>query len=139
MRFPSKTPGPDAPHLLIVDDERPLRLAVHRWFSRRGWHCAEAETLADAEAMLFGDGARMPDVILCDVNLPDGTGHQLLERIGREQPALTNRIILATGDVFSQQSLERLTALGCRILPKPFDLAQAEAAARETAHLEPSA
>ncbi len=139
MRFPSKTPGPDAPHLLIVDDERPLRLAVNRWFSRRGWRCAEAETLAEAEEAIFGDGAVLPDVILCDLNLPDGSGHQLLARIEREQPALATRMILATGEVFSQQSLEHLTAVGCRTLAKPFDLAQAEAAARETAHLEPSA
>ncbi len=130
MRVPSNPPGPDAPHLLIIDDERPLRLAVRRWFSRRGWHCAEAESLAQAESLLFTAGVVAPDVILCDVNLPDGTGLQLLERIEREQPALTHRLILSTGEVLTRETLAHLEEVGCRTLAKPFDLSQAEVAAR---------
>jgi DNA-binding NtrC family response regulator len=117
----------DAPTLLIIDDEGPLRIAVLRWFSRRGWRCAEAASLADAEQFLFGAGARLPDAIICDQNLPDGTGEALLERLERHQPALASRAILATGEVWTDERVARLVATGCRLLAKPFDLTQLEA------------
>jgi DNA-binding NtrC family response regulator len=117
---------PDAPTLLIIDDEGPLRLAVLRWFARRGWRCTEAATVADAERLLFSIGARMPDAILCDQNLPDGTGEALLSRLERERPALAARAILVTGEVWEDARVARLLAMGCRMLSKPFDLLQVE-------------
>lgn len=115
-----------APHLLIVDDERPIRVALRRWFSHRGWRCTEAETLAAAEQHLFGHDAPAPDVILCDLNLPDGTGEDLLGRLERDRPALVERMILATGATLSVDCQVRLAESGCRTLPKPFDLAHLE-------------
>lgn len=120
-------PPADAPLLLVIDDEGPLRVAVLRWFTRRGWRCTEAATLADAEQHLFSDGARMPDAILCDQNLPDGTGEALAARLERDQPALAARLILATGEVWTDERAARLLAMGCRFLAKPFDLGQVEA------------
>ena len=120
----------DAPSLLIVDDEHPLRLAVFRWFTRRGWRCTEAATLADAERLIFSDGAMTPDAILCDLNLPDGTGEDLLHRITRDRPLLAPRMILSTGEVLTDEMTDRLELLGCQTLPKPFVLADAESAAR---------
>ena len=85
-----------APHLFIVDDEEPLRVAVRRWFTRRGWHCHDAGTMAGAEDMLFGEGASAPDVIICDLNLPDGSGDQLLGRIERDRPELMSMLTRAS-------------------------------------------
>ncbi len=118
---------PDAPTLLVIDDEGPLRIAVLRWFTRRGWRCTEAATLADAERLLFSVDARMPDAILCDQNLPDGTGEALAERLERDRPALAQKLILATGEVWTDERSARLAAMGCRFLAKPFDLSQVEA------------
>jgi DNA-binding NtrC family response regulator len=120
----------NAPHLLIIDDEGPLRIAVLRWFTRRGWRCMEAATLADAERLLFSVGATAPDAILCDQNLPDGTGEALLERLQRDRPNLAARMIIATGEVFTDEKTARLVAAGARMLPKPFDLSAAEALVR---------
>lgn len=123
---------PNAPRLFIVDDEEALRVAVSRWFTRRGWYCHESGTMADAEHVLFGDGAAAPDVIICDLNLPDGSGEQLLGRIERDRPELLSRVIMSTGELLSDGMQARLKAAGCRVLPKPFDLSQAEALSRET-------
>lgn len=120
-------PPADAPSLLIIDDEGPLRVAVLRWFSRRGWRCTEAASVADAERLLFSVGARAPDAIICDQNLPDGTGEALLARMERDRPALAARCILVTGEVWEDARVARLLAMGCRLLPKPFDLTQVEA------------
>lgn len=126
------TPRLLAPSLLIIDDEDPLRAAVTRWFSRRGWQCAEAATLADAERLLFSSDAAAPDVIVCDLHLPDGNAEGLLARIKRERPDLARRLILATGDVLTDEQESRLTASGCSTLAKPFDLDEIEAVARAT-------
>lgn len=121
-------PATDSPTLLVIDDEDALRMAMLRWFSRRGWRCVEAATLADAERLLFSPGAIPPDAILCDLHLPDGSGNDLIERMTRERPALTARLILATGEMLGEDQLVRLEAIGCRTLCKPFDLMQAEQA-----------
>lgn len=120
------SPSADAPKLLIIDDEDSLRVAVLRWFTRRGWRCMEAATLADAERLLFAVGATPPDAIICDQNLPDGTADELLARIARDRPQLADRVILSSGEVFSEDKLRRLNSAGCQTLPKPFDLSQAE-------------
>lgn len=116
----------NAPLLLIVDDESPIRVALRRWFTHRGWRCAEAATLADAERQLFDGSAGDPDVILCDLHLPDGTGEDLLGRLERERPSLTSRMILATGENLGVDRVVRLAEIGCRTLAKPFDLALLE-------------
>lgn len=120
-----------APRLFIVDDEEPLRIAVSRWFTRRGWYCHDAGTMAGAEDVLFGEGASAPDVIICDLNLPDGSGEQLLGRIERDRPELLARVIVSTGECLTNAMQARLDAAGCRVLPKPFDLSQAESMSRE--------
>lgn len=120
-------PPANAPTLLVIDDEGALRVAVLRWFTRRGWRCAEAATLADAEQLLFSAGATLPDAILCDQNLPDGTGESLAARLERDHPTLAARLILATGEVWTDERSARLAAMGCRFLSKPFDLTQVEA------------
>jgi DNA-binding NtrC family response regulator len=132
------SPSADAPKLLIIDDEDSLRVAVLRWFTRRGWWCIEAATLADAERLLFAVGATPPDAIICDQNLPDGTADELLARIDRDRPQLAQRMILASGEVFTDEKLRRLDAAGCRTLPKPFDLSQAELMVREVRELRTS-
>lgn len=117
-----------APHLLIIDDEKSLRTAVRRWFTRRGWTCAEAASIADAERWLFAGGGHKPDAILCDMNLTDGTAELLIARIAKERADLAPRLVLATGDVLGPELEGRLRRLGCSMLPKPFDLAQVEEA-----------
>jgi DNA-binding NarL/FixJ family response regulator len=86
----------------------------------------EAATLADAERLLFAVGATPPDAIICDQNLPDGTADELLERIARDKPQLASRVILASGEMFTDEKLRRLDAAGCHTRPSPFDRSQAE-------------
>jgi DNA-binding NtrC family response regulator len=117
-----------APHLLIIDDEKSLRTAVRRWFTRRGWTCAEAGSVEEAERQLFTAGGHKPDAILCDMNLTDGTAEHLITRIANERADLAPRLVLATGDVLSAETERRLAGMGCTVLPKPFDLGQVEEA-----------
>jgi DNA-binding response OmpR family regulator len=61
--------------VLIVEDERPLRMIIARTLARQGHRAEAAGTVADAIAAM---AARLPDVLLLDINLPDGTGWEVL-------------------------------------------------------------
>ena len=71
-----------APRLLIVEDETLLRRSLARFFLRLGFQVVEATCLAEAEQQL-GEGPYQ--AALLDVGLPDGSGLQLLERLGAER------------------------------------------------------
>ena len=60
---------------------------------------------------------------LLDIRLRDGSGVELYEWITSHRPNLTGRVAFVTGsadiDVFAA-----LSAAGCKILRKPFEIAQ---------------
>jgi DNA-binding response OmpR family regulator len=65
----------DGRAVLVVEDERPLRMVITRTLARQGHRPIAVETVHDAIAELT---ARPPDVVLLDINLPDGTGWEVL-------------------------------------------------------------
>src|ERR1700760_5085899 len=58
-------------NILIVDDEEKLRSLLSRIIRLEGYTVKEASDLKSARKILEKDS---PDVILCDVKLPDGNG-----------------------------------------------------------------
>jgi CheY-like chemotaxis protein len=110
--------------VLVVDDEQVVRLVVRRFMQRSGWIVAEAESAERALALL--DGVVMPDLVICDLNLPGLSGAELCLRITERQPALASRLVLTSGDPGSaSRQLER-ASLDCPVLGKPFSLVELE-------------
>ena len=70
------------PRLLIVEDENLLRRSLARFFLRQGFEVVEATCLAEAEQQL-NEGPYQ--AALLDVGLPDGSGLQLLDRLGADR------------------------------------------------------
>jgi two-component system alkaline phosphatase synthesis response regulator PhoP len=64
--------------LLLVDDDRFLLRSVEKLLSNEGYFCVTASTIEDARQTLQGDPF---DLILLDVNLPDGDGYSLCRQI----------------------------------------------------------
>jgi DNA-binding response OmpR family regulator len=64
-----------ATHVLVVEDEENLRRTFVRSLAQRGYRTSEARTVAWAVDVCLGD---RPDVIVLDVNLPDGSGWDVL-------------------------------------------------------------
>ena len=110
-------------HMLIIDDESGIRLALRRYFERQQWSVAEAADGLAAMAALIGTEATRPDVVICDLNLPGLTGEQIVERLAAEHPALVSRVILTTGDDIDSAPAGSLLATHPYLLQKPFDLA----------------
>jgi signal transduction histidine kinase len=62
------------------------------------------------------------DVVLCDLNMSDVHGLEVLETIDREWPELRQRFVLMTGGVRNPMMAERVAASRARVLSKPFEL-----------------
>lgn len=78
--------------LLLVDDHEVLRIGLRTLFTEAGFQVVgEAGTLAAAEA----EAARtMPDVVLMDVRLPDGSGIEACRAIRSAHPPM--RVLFLT-------------------------------------------
>jgi two-component system phosphate regulon response regulator OmpR len=68
----------DAPHLLVVDDDRAIRDLLSRFLHREGYRVTTADTAADARAKL--EGLRF-DLLILDVMMPGETGFDLARSI----------------------------------------------------------
>jgi two-component system LytT family response regulator len=73
---------------IIVDDEQPVREMLKTVLTT---YCDKVSIVGSAVSVssafeLFK--SKTPDLILLDINLPDGTGFDLLEKIGNETPSV---------------------------------------------------
>jgi two-component system, OmpR family, phosphate regulon response regulator OmpR len=71
-------PADDAPHLLIVDDDRRIRDLLSRYLNGEGYRVTTAETAAEARARL--DGLKF-DLLILDVMMPGESGFDLARAI----------------------------------------------------------
>jgi len=111
------------PHLLLVDDEPAIRLALQRFLQRRGWTVESCVSGVEAYARLLRDDAEDDiDAVLCDVKMPNMSGIELYRALERERPQFLDRLVLATGDVASADVAAFLADVRCPILEKPFAL-----------------
>jgi CheY-like chemotaxis protein len=119
-----------ATRVLLVEDEAGLRQATVRFLARRN---VTVVGVGDAESALAAARASDFDVVVTDVRLPGIDGREFVERLQRERPSLSGRLVLATGDPRDEDARAIVAATGATCIGKPFDLERLEAAIRETA------
>jgi two-component system phosphate regulon response regulator OmpR len=68
----------DAPHLLVVDDDRRIRDLLSRFLNGEGYRVTTADNAADARAKL---GSLSFDLLVLDVMMPGETGFQLAKSL----------------------------------------------------------
>src|SRR5437764_15168863 len=73
VRAPSQ-PADDAPHLLLVDDDRRIRDLLSRFLRGEGYRVTTAMSAKDARAKLHGLHF---DLLILDVMMPGETGFDL--------------------------------------------------------------
>lgn len=81
------------PRVLIVDDHAPFRDVAMRVLSAAGFDVVAGA--ADAAGALRLAGQLHPDVVLVDVQLPDGDGFELARELSR--PAGAPVVVLVSG------------------------------------------
>ncbi|MFO1143284.1 MAG: sigma-54 dependent transcriptional regulator [Amaricoccus sp.] len=127
--------------LLLVEDTASLSMLYQSVLARAGHPVTCAFNLAEARAQC---GRSVPQLVLLDLQLPDGDGLELLHDLRRESPETRVIVITANGSI--NRAVEAMRAGAFDFLVKPFDegrlisavhnalasspLAAAEAAAR---------
>lgn len=111
--------------VLIVDDEAGIRGLLERFLVDTGH---ELRTAPDAESALQMMAHWVPDVVLCDIQMPGANGLWLADRIRESAP--TTAIVLATAeaDVPPHESLRH--GIVAYVL-KPFQREQVRRAVDE--------
>lgn len=82
--------------VLIIDDEEKLRSLLTRLLKLEGYAITEAANLKTAKKAIETDE---PDVILCDVKLPDGNGVDFIAEIKQKYPFLEIILLTAYGNI----------------------------------------
>jgi len=80
--------------ILVIDDEPLLRALWHRALTLKGFVALEA---ANCREGILAATAHTPDLIICDVEMPDGTGHDVLEALKKNPITATIPFIFITG------------------------------------------
>jgi len=111
--------------ILVIEDEAPIRENLRTFLEMEDHAVIEA---GDGQAGLALARLHVPDLVLCDLRLPELDGCALLEAL-RSQPATAEIpvvLLSASADLFTR---ERIQASGfAAFLTKPFDLGDLRAA-----------
>jgi DNA-binding NtrC family response regulator len=102
--------------ILLVDDEDTFRSFLGKILIDNGYEVVEAATLAEAYQTL---NQSLVEIVLLDLQLPDGNGLNLLERIQQENPHTPVIVITAHGAVESAVKAMKLGAYD--YVTKPLD------------------
>src|SRR5262245_52327994 len=105
----------DAPHLLVVDDDRRIRDLLSRFLFAEGYRVTTADSAADARAKL--EGLRF-DLLILDVMMPGETGFDLARDL---RAASTVPIVMLTARDEAASRIEGLTIGADDYVGKPFE------------------
>ena len=111
------TPAPvaDAPHILVVDDDRRLRALLSRYLAENGFRVSTAEHAADARAHLQGLDF---DLLIIDVMMPGESGLELTQSL-RQRSQVPILMLTAMGE--AENRIDGLERGADDYLAKPFE------------------
>lgn len=115
--------------LLVVDDEKNLRLVIQKELTRQGH---EAESAPDGQAAWEMMEARDYDVMLCDINMPRLDGMGLLRRLKEKMPN-PPEVIMLTGQGTVETAIEAMKLGAYDYLTKPYRIAELSALVKQAA------
>ncbi len=111
--------------ILVVEDAEDVADAISSHFSRQGHACDHAASLCDAEHFVRLGSY---DLVILDINLPDGSGLKLLRGLRAARNGVP--ILVLTARMQVDDKVDALDFGADDYLVKPFDLRELEARAR---------
>jgi signal transduction histidine kinase len=124
---PSASPPAPRARLLVVDDEPAVGNAIRRALAAE--HDVLAVTSGKAALALLERGEKF-DAILCDLMMPEMSGMDLHEALGRVAPRLAQGMIVMTGGAFTGRAQQFLDRVPNQRVEKPFDVQSLRAVVR---------
>jgi len=119
--------------ILVVDDDEAIRWTLREALGTWGFAPAEAASVAEAIKTFNAD---LPAAVLLDIDLPDGSGLDVLRDIKREHPEAI--VIMITGNVQVDNTISALRGGAYDFIGKPINLEELRVTIRnalETRHL----
>ena len=106
------------PHALVVDDDAASAASLRDLIASERFTVAVAHSLRDARRQL---ALQVPDILLLDLQLPDGSGMDLLSD---PQLVANSEVVLCTGHATLDTSIQALRLGAADYLVKPINLKQ---------------
>ena len=108
------------PQALVVDDDTNFALGLAEAVNREGFVTRTAGSVKEAKAEM---GKGMPDILLMDLHLPDGSGLDLFKEL---EASPSTEVVLITGQATVDTAVEALRRGASDYLTKPVDLARVQ-------------
>jgi len=119
--------------LLVVDDDQAIRWTLREALQSWGFAPIEAGSVAEALKQFNAD---LPAAVLLDIDLPDGSGLDVLREIKHDHPETI--VIMITGNVHVDNTISALRGGAYDFIAKPINLEELRVTIRnaiETRHL----
>ncbi len=110
----------DIESILIVDDDNSFRRSIATTLRRRKYDVLEA---ADGQSAVEMARAKLPDLVLCDVNMNGMDGFAVLAGLRSQPPTSAIPVVLMTGGLQPRGARYSMEHGADDYLPKPFDTA----------------
>jgi sigma-B regulation protein RsbU (phosphoserine phosphatase) len=118
----------DGPHILVIDDDDALRESLVAYLDDSGFAVSQA---GNGREGIERFRSNSPDLILCDLRMPEMDGLQVLEQVKRESPEMPFIIVSGAGVLGDVIDALRLGAWD--YITKPVqDMAMLEHAVRKS-------
>ena len=104
--------------ILIVEDDQVVRRAMEAILSAAGHRVRTADTCSSGLALALEE---LPELLVLDISLPDGTGWSLLESIHNARPHENFKVIVASSNQITRGQLRKYRV--DIFIAKPFDMA----------------
>ena len=121
----TQTPPDNAPHILVVDDDRRLRELISRYLGEHGFRVSTASDAAEARRSIAG---LQFDLLIVDVMMPGETGTSFTRSLREEAKSGTAQaayadvpILMLTALAETDDRISGLEAGADDYLSKPFD------------------
>lgn len=116
--------------LLIVDDESSIRYAMERGLRTEGLRILTTET---AQAGIEAVNHHRPDVVVCDIRLPDMSGLDAFQKMRDIDPHLP--VIIITAHATTDTAIEAMKRGAFDYILKPYDLNELKEAVNKAIEL----
>jgi DNA-binding NarL/FixJ family response regulator len=128
--------GKDRKRLLLIDDDPNLILLVRDYLEFRGYEVLTADNGKEALNLL---SQNLPDMIICDIMMPEMDGYALIENVRQDQRTSWIPVLFLSARGQSQDRIKGLNLGADVYMVKPFEpeelVAQVESSLRQTNRL----
>ena len=114
-----KNPDNAVSKILVIDDEESFRQVILKFLAKQGF---EVGTASDGQAGVRLAAETLPDLIVCDLNMPGMNGYEVLATLRREPKLADIPLIFLTGQSQPSQVRQGMNLGADDYLTKPMNL-----------------